>query len=97
MSTGGLASPEKYEELILALQKFNTDILQAAENMSKCGKLCKETMGSDDISKNAVERLEKAVSAYRNVTLKSTELQKKLAREREYIIKLIQESQMEGE
>ncbi len=96
MMAGEQAKVEKYEELILALQKFNADILQSAENMSKQGRLCLDAMGSDQLSTNCVAKLEIAVKQYRNVTLKSTELQKKLVREKENLQRLINMSRMEG-
>lgn len=90
------ATLEKYEELIRALQTFNQEIIQSAENMSNGAKKCMDVMGSDELSRNSADKVQAAVSKYRNVTLKSTELQKKLAREMENIRKIIDDSKKMG-
>lgn len=94
---GEQAKLEKYDELILALNKFNQDILQSAENLSTSGRVCTSAMGSDQLSSNSVAKLNEAVKKYREVTLKATDLARKLAMEKEYIIQLINKSKMEGE
>lgn len=74
-----------YETLISALTTFNTNLLECAENMSTNARTCADVMENDDNSERACARIEKAVSAYRNVTLKVTDLQKKLLADLERI------------
>lgn len=92
----GQALLEKYDELLSALMTFDREILQCAENMSNCGKVCLAAMGSDQLSSNSVAKLEQAVKQYREVTIKTSDLKAKLIREKENIKRLIDESKREG-
>lgn len=88
------AQIEKYDELISALQKFNGTIWQSMQNMQDCGQACMTAMGSDQLSVNAVTKLNSEIARYQEVIDKSTRLISKLSQERNNIQRLIAESRM---
>ena len=91
------ADVAKYDELIKELGDFHTAILEARENMLKCVTVCQDIMGNDSISTNAGNNIQNACKKYLSVATEAQELRKKLSKEREVIIKLIEDSKkLEG-
>ena len=90
------ADVAKYEELMQELLNFYKTILASKENMEKYADACRDIMGNDSISANAVPIVKKECKKYLGVASATQDLRKKLAREREAIIRLIQQSKNLG-
>lgn len=89
----GYATPEKYTEMIQALQTFGDELLQACDKMNQCGQVCQAATGSDKISQNAIAQLNEAIKKFHAVQMKVVELEKKLGREREEVVRIMRESE----
>lgn len=77
------AQARAFEDMIEALGQLKIDILEACETMSDCSTVCSNEMNEDDLSSNATERVNSAVSNLRNKTLEITNLQMELTRRRD--------------
>lgn len=84
----GTAKSEKYSELIQALQKFNSSIENSCVQMNNAVTVAMAAMGSDHISSKAAEKTKEAISKYRAVETKASDLMKKLSSERQKIIEI---------
>lgn len=90
------ADVEKYDQLIKALSDFEAKILEARENMLNNVKICQDIMGNDDISTRTGGDIQKACKQYLTVCTEVKTLRKKLSKERENIIKIINELNRKG-